>query len=690
MEQFISRDLIDALGWTVLHSLWQAMLVALLMAGIMIVLQSRRAKLRYYLANTSLLLVVGLAIYTFWSIYFSSQAVGATEGVFLITEGGGGMAVGASSAWAFFEEYFNAHLPLIVVIWLMGMVLFLLRMLGGLAYVEYIKNRYTKEMPEDWQLLLKTLYLKLNIKRKVGLLESALVHVPLVVGWAKPVILIPIGAINGLTKEQVEAVLAHELAHISRHDFLFNIIQSIVEVMFYFNPAVWWISANIRMERENCCDDDALELCGDRLAYAKALVVLQEQKNGRYPMMAMAFSANKKQLLKRISRILNHPQNKSRIMEKLVITSLLLISMVVLSSSANIMGDKNEEIQNAIAEEAPSIHDDGIVEADASAIFVIKEIAKDSLPKGKNRLIVDKEGQKMEVEIEDGKIKTLKIDGEEIPESEFAKHKSEVETLWSEMPEVHLPETHSIFELKRNKKERLEKRLRHRDGRVYIGSGDKVELLDGHEGDENVFFFGGDGDDAKAYVWTSPDLDFDTNFDFPNNIVLWNDAIEGNVKTWNDSLKNFNFQFKGMNEEQMMHLEGALEKQGEALRRIQGRELIIVEGLAEKHAKLAELQTNHLFGYAKGELFPRVESGGVNGLFWHKKDNQKGDMLIQHLIADGLIKNMHKYKVELSGKHLKINGKKQSKTNHKKYLKLYESLSGFEMSKKSKIIIEKD
>ncbi len=307
MHHLISEDLIYALGWTVLHSLWQAMLIALLMAGAMILLQKRPAKVRYLLANGSLLMVILLACFTFSSIYFGAEEELA-GGTLL-----GGVVVGQatenlqSSFLTIFETYFNEHMPLIVVIWLLGMVLFLLRMLGGLAYIEYLKNRFTKEMPENWQLQLKHLINKLSLKREVRILESALVTVPMVIGWVKPVILIPVGAVNGLTADQAEAVLAHELAHIFRHDFLFNILQSIVEVLFYFNPAIWWISAVIRSERENCCDDIALELCDNRLAYAKALVALEEQNQSKVPGMALTFSKGKKQTLNRVKRILNHP-----------------------------------------------------------------------------------------------------------------------------------------------------------------------------------------------------------------------------------------------------------------------------------------------------------------------------------------------------------------------------------------------
>ena len=343
IQTYISEKLVYALGWTVLHSLWQAMVIALILGIVLVATQRHSARLRYRLSNLGLLMVMGWSIYTFFEKYWS--VTDSTNNV-LFQEAG--VAEASSTATALqlfggFYQYFEQHLPLIVTLWLIGVGLFTIRVLGGLAYVRHLKYHRTAVLSDYWKQKLAELTQKLDLKRPVQLLESALIKTPVVIGWIKPVVLLPIGAVNHLRPEEVEAILAHELAHIYRNDYLLNILQSIVEVIFYFNPAVWWISANVRTERENCCDDIAVELCGNSITYAKALVSLQEMSLVS-PAMAMSLARNKNQLLNRVKRVLKQPQNKSNIMEKFTATCLLLMAVLVLSISAN---------RPALAEETP-------------------------------------------------------------------------------------------------------------------------------------------------------------------------------------------------------------------------------------------------------------------------------------------------------------------------------------------------
>jgi beta-lactamase regulating signal transducer with metallopeptidase domain len=115
----------------------------------------------------------------------------------------------------------------------------------------------------------------LHVFKPVTLLESALVKVPTVIGWLKPVILIPPSALIGLTPQQFELILTHELAHIRRHDYLVNLLQTIIETLLFYHPAVWWVSLQIRCERENACDDLAVSLSSDPVIYARTLVEME-------------------------------------------------------------------------------------------------------------------------------------------------------------------------------------------------------------------------------------------------------------------------------------------------------------------------------------------------------------------------------------------------------------------------------
>src|SRR5688572_23991155 len=151
----------------------------------------------------------------------------------------------------------------------------------------------------EWQHALARLTRRIRLSRPVRLLESSLVEVPTVIGWLRPVVLLPVSALTGLTRQQLETILAHELAHVRRHDFIVNLFQTAVETLFFYHPAVWWISSKIRMEREHCCDDLAVELCGNPVLYARALADLEQT---RFPTPALALTGGS--LLSRVRRLI--------------------------------------------------------------------------------------------------------------------------------------------------------------------------------------------------------------------------------------------------------------------------------------------------------------------------------------------------------------------------------------------------
>jgi hypothetical protein len=183
---------------------------------------------------------------------------------------------------------------------------------GGWLQARRLTLRGTRPVSEAWVMTFRRLRHRLGIERAVVLLESSAVSVPAVVGWLRPVILVPASVFAGLTPEQLEAVLAHELAHVRRHDYLVNLIQAMVESLLFYHPAVWWVSRQVRLERECCCDDLAVAVCGDRLGYARALTVLEGMREGmRAPVPQLALGASGTDggsLLRRIRRIAGLPE----------------------------------------------------------------------------------------------------------------------------------------------------------------------------------------------------------------------------------------------------------------------------------------------------------------------------------------------------------------------------------------------
>ena len=169
----------------------------------------------------------------------------------------------------FVEHRRRTWLPAAVLIWIAGVTLLSARLAAGWLIVERLRRRSTRAVSAPLAARVAKMARQLRVTRPVRALESAIVDVPTVVGWLRPVILLPASALAGLSPAQLEAVIAHELAHVRRHD-LVNLLQTVVETLLFYHPAVWWLSHRIRIERENCCMTIAVELCGDRVAYAHA------------------------------------------------------------------------------------------------------------------------------------------------------------------------------------------------------------------------------------------------------------------------------------------------------------------------------------------------------------------------------------------------------------------------------------
>jgi type II secretory pathway component GspD/PulD (secretin)/beta-lactamase regulating signal transducer with metallopeptidase domain len=219
-------------------------------------------------------------------------------------------------------------LPYLVLGWIVGVFGLSAWHLGGWAQLQRLRRRMVRPIGAVLHEKLAELSEHLGVRRAVTLLESALVEVPTVVGWLRPVILLPASALAGLSPEQFEAILAHELAHIRRYDYLVNILQTLVEILGFYHPAVWWVSHRIRVERENCCDDVAVRVCGDSVRYARALTCMEEMRHRR---AEWAIAATGGSLFDRIARLLGRPATDDRRFAWLpgLIALLLVIGIVV-------------------------------------------------------------------------------------------------------------------------------------------------------------------------------------------------------------------------------------------------------------------------------------------------------------------------------------------------------------------------
>ncbi|HKW01684.1 MAG TPA: M56 family metallopeptidase, partial [Vicinamibacterales bacterium] len=194
---------------------------------------------------------------------------------------------------------------IVLAIWMIGVIALSIRLLGGWLTARRVTRRQRRPVTAEIQAMAARLAERLALRRVVDVVESAGVAVPIMVGWLKPVIVLPTSVISGFTPEQVEALIVHELAHIRRNDYLVNLLQAAVETVLFYHPAVWWVSSRIRTEREHCCDDVAVTIC-DRLVYARALSDLAALAT---PSLAMA--ASNGSLVERVRRILGREAGES-------------------------------------------------------------------------------------------------------------------------------------------------------------------------------------------------------------------------------------------------------------------------------------------------------------------------------------------------------------------------------------------
>ncbi len=236
--------------------------------------------------------------------------------------------------------FIEPKLSAIVTIWLIGVFALAIWHLGGYAQLQKLRKKMVKQVDSSLHDKLKILTQKLGVIQTVQLLESALVQVPTVVGWLKPVILLPASTLTGLTTEQLEAILAHELAHIKRYDYLVNILQTIVEILGFYHPAVWWISRKIRNERENCCDDIAVAICGDKIHYAKALASMEEIR-GRDQLAVAATGGN---LFSRICRLLGKNTSEKNTLSWIpALTVILLLIALAIPTTIAFTSNRNDD-----------------------------------------------------------------------------------------------------------------------------------------------------------------------------------------------------------------------------------------------------------------------------------------------------------------------------------------------------------
>ena len=306
----VNAGLLRTVGWSLLHFLWQGSILALALSAVLRIARNLSPQVRYLAACGVFVLMLLCPVGTFLYLAAATSA-SSTSAVPLRTQVG---LFSLQSEWdhassSLFESFAviaNREMPWILAAWCVGVLIFLTHLLIGSIAVERLKIASLAPVPDALQSIASRLARQLKVSRSYRLRASPAIAGPIVIGWLRPVILVPLASLASLSVEQIEALLAHELAHIIRHDYLVNTVQAVTESLLFYHPAVWWVSKQIRQEREHCCDDIAVRVSGSPLHFAKALSLLEQQRASASPQLILG--ANGGNTAMRIKRLLRQKE----------------------------------------------------------------------------------------------------------------------------------------------------------------------------------------------------------------------------------------------------------------------------------------------------------------------------------------------------------------------------------------------
>ena len=286
-----------AISAALLHFVWQGPVVAFLLWVTLTALRRGSARLRYFVSCAALAIMVVLPEITAWLVYRAPGAAGAPANRVVVIRDSLGPATWPATALP--SMWIAALEACALPLWFAGVLVFAVRLIWSARHVARLQRQGDPPQASLVETVLR-LARRMSIDRPIRVVISNLADSPSVAGWLRPTILLPAASLLNLSVEQLEAVLAHELAHIRRHDYLVNVLQTLAETLFFYQLAVWWVSSRIRNERELCCDDLAVEMCGDPVGYARALTKLERL---RVIAPELALNSASGPLLRRIQRL---------------------------------------------------------------------------------------------------------------------------------------------------------------------------------------------------------------------------------------------------------------------------------------------------------------------------------------------------------------------------------------------------
>jgi beta-lactamase regulating signal transducer with metallopeptidase domain len=334
---------VEATAWTLIHFCWQGAVIAGVYRVASAAFSRRASQTRYVLALFALLAMLAAAVFTFaWQVRSSAPSALPYSGVSnaqvsgdfprMVAPGMAAPSHAAADNLALLRSM-PGLMGWIDAFWLIGVLALAARGFGGWWVIHRLRNTATAQVPAPVRATFERIARTLSLSRPVLLRVSSAIAGPVTMGTLRAIVLLPVSAVTQLSPEELEVVLAHELAHVRRADFLWNLVQTLIETLFFFHPAVWWLSSRVRHERELCCDDLALKVCPNPVVYASALFHLEEQRS-RQMSLAMALDGHQpvQTLRWRIARILGEtiPRNPNRPLRPFSLAALGAVLVVLL------------------------------------------------------------------------------------------------------------------------------------------------------------------------------------------------------------------------------------------------------------------------------------------------------------------------------------------------------------------------
>ncbi|RYY15988.1 MAG: M56 family metallopeptidase, partial [Chitinophagaceae bacterium] len=353
MDVLFTERLFRILSWTLMHSLWLGLVISMFAGVVMAISVKRTPVLRYNLLTALFFLFISGVVIIFITQF--SVPDRPEEGVFYFQ---------LVPMFSWFFKLIDVAAVYIVFVWLfvIGYKAFEIR--SDLRQVYMLRNNGCKPITPATNLMFRSLCLKMNVYKQVNMMESCLIRVPVVIGHLKPVVLVPAGLLTTLPTDELEAILLHELAHIRRNDYLINLVQRITEAIFFFNPALLWLSAQMRIEREHCCDDRAISITGNKEQFVRALISCKEFVTAPQP-YAPGFFSTRSLLLARVSRIVYNRNQTVSDRAKFVLAAGIMVSVYLICSTPGILPHPQDslpsvQVNSLLNNPVTGFHSDGI------------------------------------------------------------------------------------------------------------------------------------------------------------------------------------------------------------------------------------------------------------------------------------------------------------------------------------------